>query len=114
MAQRIGLVVGVKPEKLAYYVELHAKPWPRILELLGEAHVRDYSIWHTELQSGEHLLFAQFEYTGDDIDGDMERLAEDAEMQRWWRETDPCQVSVGTGEAARIWNRMGEVFRFEG
>ena len=32
MARRIGLVVGVKPEKLDYYKEIHADCWAGVLD----------------------------------------------------------------------------------
>ena len=35
--QRFGAVIGLKAEKMDYYNELHAKPWPEINALLKKA-----------------------------------------------------------------------------
>ena len=57
----------LKPEKVQDYVELHANPWPGLLELLDQCHIHNYSISLRGTQ-----LFTYYEYTGVDYDGDME------------------------------------------
>ena len=49
--QRMGMVIGIKPEKIAEYKELHANCWPEILKGIEESNIRNYSIW---LHEGEH------------------------------------------------------------
>ena len=34
--QRFGSVIGLKPEKKDYYIELHADTWPDVLEQIRE------------------------------------------------------------------------------
>ena len=51
---RMGMVIGVKPEKLAEYRALHAAPWPEMNAALSEANIHDYSIF---LKEPENLLF---------------------------------------------------------
>jgi L-rhamnose mutarotase len=108
--ERYGMVIGVRPDKIAYYKELHAAAWPGVLAKIKDCHIRNYSIYLREVEPGQYLLFSYFEYTGDDFTADMARMAADPETQRWWKETDPCQVPVPTRGAKEFWSRMDEVF----
>ncbi|MBN2264433.1 MAG: L-rhamnose mutarotase [Candidatus Aminicenantes bacterium] len=109
-ARRYGLVIGVKPDMIARYKELHAAVWPGVLAKIEECHIRNYSIFLREVGTGQYLLFAYFEYTGDDYEADMARMAADPETRRWWTETDPCQSPIPTRGDKEIWSRMDEVF----
>jgi L-rhamnose mutarotase len=108
--ERYGMVIGVKPEKIDYYRKLHAAPWPGVLAKIKECHIRNYSIYLREVAEGQFLLFSTFEYTGDDFAADMARMAADPETQRWWKETDPCQLPIPTRGEKEFWSRMEEVF----
>jgi L-rhamnose mutarotase len=108
--ERYGMVIGVKPEKIEYYKELHAAAWPGILAKIKECHIRNYSIYLREIEKGQYLLFSYFEYTGDDFAADMARMAADPETRRWWAETDPCQSPIPTRGEKEFWSRMEEVF----
>lgn len=108
--QRFGMVTELRPEKATYYRELHAKPWPGVMKMLKQCHIRNYSIFEKEI-SGRTYLFSYFEYTGSDFSGDMKKMAADPETRRWWKETDPCQRPLP--EAAKkkqIWSTMDSVF----
>ena len=52
--QRMGMVIGIRPEKIAEYKELHATVWPEILDLISRCNIRNYSIF---LREPENLLF---------------------------------------------------------
>lgn len=108
--ERYGMVIGIKPDKIAAYKELHAAAWPGVLAKIRECHIRSYSIYLREVEKGQHLLFSYFEYTGGDLAADMAKMAADPETQRWWRETDPCQVPIPTRGDKEFWSRMDEVF----
>lgn len=45
MMQRVGLLLKVKPHKIAEYKELHANVWPDLLAELKAAGIRNYSLW---------------------------------------------------------------------
>ena len=64
--QRFGQLIGVKPEKLEEYKRYHAAVWPTILAMITECNIRNYSIFEKD-----HLLFAYFEYVGEDFAADM-------------------------------------------
>jgi L-rhamnose mutarotase len=107
---RYGMITGVKPEKLEYYKQLHAKPWPQVIAKIKECHIRNYSIYFQKVGDKDYL-FSYFEYTGKDFDADMKKMAADTTTQRWWKETDPCQLPLPEAAANKqIWTKMDEVF----
>ncbi len=108
--KRFAWVTGLKPEKAAYYKQLHANPWPSVNRRLKESHIQNYSIHLREIE-GKLYLFSCLEYTGDDWTADMKMMAADPETQRWWKETDPCQAPLPEAAAqGKIWSDMEEVY----
>lgn len=88
------LPLQLKPSAVAEYKAIHAVVWPGVLAALERAHIKDYSIHHyPSLQ----LLIATFKYTGSDYEGDMKKVGEDPETQRWWAVTDGMQESFVEG-----------------
>lgn len=109
-AQRFAWVTGLRPEKAARYEELHAHPWPAVNKTLKECHIRNFSIHKREIE-GKLYLFAYLEYTGTDFEADMIKMAADPETQRWWKETDPCQLPLPDAAAkGKIWADTQEVY----
>jgi L-rhamnose mutarotase len=106
--QRFGQLIGVKPEVLEEYKRYHAAAWPEILAMIRECNIRNYSIFHKD-----DLLFAYFEYVGDDFDGDMARMAADAKTQEWWAIMKPMQQPIATRGEGEWWATMEEVFHTE-
>jgi L-rhamnose mutarotase len=110
--RRFGSVIGMNPETEEYYRELHADVWPSILDRIKESNVRNYSIYTTEIE-GKKYLFSYFEYVGADFDAHMKAMANDPEMQRWWKETDPCQIQLPSRKPGANWSEMEMVFLAE-
>lgn len=108
--QRMGMVIGVKADKIAEYKELHSNVWPSVLDRLSRSHIRNYSIF---LNEPEGLLFGYWEYHGDDFDADAARIAEDPETQKWWTLCAPCQEPLPTRKKAEFWSMMEEVFHLD-
>lgn len=108
--ERYGMVIRLKKEKMDYYKQLHANPWQGVLDQIDKCHLRNFSIWLCELKPEEYYLFSYFEYDGDDLAADFARMGEDAETQRWWKETDPCQTPIDTALKKEHWVMMEEVF----
>jgi L-rhamnose mutarotase len=107
---RYGMITGVKPEKLNDYKQLHAKPWPQVLNKIKECNIQNYSIYVQKIDD-KYFLFSYFEYIGNDFDKDMQIMAADTVTQRWWRETDPCQLPLQEALSKhKIWTSMEEVF----
>jgi len=108
--ERYAMITGLKPERIAYYKELHAAVWPGVLKQIKECNIQNYSIYLKEIDN-KYYLFSYFEYTGNDYDADMQKMAADEETQRWWEETDPTQIPFPeTAANDKIWARMEEVF----
>jgi L-rhamnose mutarotase len=107
---RYAWVTGLKPEKAEYYKQLHAHPWPAVCRQIKASHIQNYSIYLREIE-GKLYLFSYLEYTGRDFDADMKKMALDPETQRWWKETDPCQIPLPEAAAqGKIWSDATEVF----
>ena len=109
--QRYAWVTGLNPEQAQRYRELHANPWPGVNKMIKDCRIRNFSIYEKEID-GKLYLFAYLEYTGDDFEADMAKMAADPETQRWWKETDPCQIPLPDAAAkGRIWSDATEVYR---
>jgi L-rhamnose mutarotase len=110
--KRFGSVIGLDPEKELYYRELHAGAWPTVLARIRKSNIRNYSIYVTEIK-GQNYLFSYFEYVGADLEADMRAMADDPETQRWWKETEPCQIQLPGRHPGANWRDMEMVFFFE-
>jgi L-rhamnose mutarotase len=108
--QRFVWVTGLKPGKAQHYRELHAHPWPGVNKMIKRCHIQNFSIHEREID-GNLYLIAYLEYSGNDFDGDMKKMAADPETQRWWKETDPCQSPLPDAAArAKIWSDTEELY----
>jgi L-rhamnose mutarotase len=107
--QRFGSVIGLKPEMEAVYRELHANAWDSVVACLAKFHIRNYSIFITDIEDRKYL-FSYFEYTGNDYAQDMRAVAADPETRRWWSETDPCQIQLPGRQPGANWSDMERVF----
>ena len=103
--KRFGQVIGVRAERLDEYVKYHAEVWPGVLKMIQECNIRNYSIFFKD-----GLLFAYFEYVGDDFDADMAKMAADPKTQEWWDIMMPMQEPLETRAEGEWWANMDEVF----
>lgn len=106
--KRYGWVIKVKPEKLEFYKELHANPWPEVNAMIKECNIQNYSIYYRD-----GLLFSYLEYTGDNFESDMKKMAADSITQEWWKLTDPCQEPVESAEEGVWWANLEEVYHLD-
>ena len=103
-------ITGLKWNKANYYRKLHGRPWPGVKRMIKNCHIQNFSI-HERKIAGKLYLIAYLEYTGREFDADMKKMAADAETQRWWRETDPCQRPLPDAAAkGKIWADAKEIF----
>ena len=109
--KRYGSVIGIKKESIPEYKRLHAACWPGVLKMIEECHIRNYSIYLAEVKPNEFYLFSYFEYTGDDLDKEVEeKMENDPTTKKWWSHTDPLQVPVPTRKEGERWHVLEEVF----
>jgi L-rhamnose mutarotase len=97
--QRMGMVIGLKPEKIAEYKRLHADAWPDILDMISKCNIRNYSIF---LKEPENLLFGYWEYHGTDFEADAAKMAADPRTQEWWDVCMPCQDAARDTQGRRM------------
>ncbi|QKV19072.1 L-rhamnose mutarotase [Oricola thermophila] len=108
--QRMGMVIGLKPEKVAEYKRLHAAVWPEVLDMISKCNIRNYSIF---LKEPENLLFGYWEYHGTDFAADAAKMAADPKTQEWWDVCMPCQEPFETRGEGEWWAMMEEVFHHD-
>ena len=107
-AERFGSVIGLRPEFATEYKKLHSAVWPGVLEQIKKSNIQNYSIY-----LHNYILYSYFEYTGSDFRGDMEKMAQDAETQRWWAECMPMQKKIPDAPENDWWTDMKEVFHID-
>ncbi len=110
--QRHGWVIGLRPEKVEEYKRLHAAVWPGVLRMIQACHIQNYSIYLREIE-GKPYLFSYLEYTGDDFEADMARMAADPTTQQWWEHCKPCQAPLPDRAPDEWWATMEEVFHLD-
>ena len=103
--KRFGQIIEVKKEHFEEYKKFHAAVWPEVLEKIKDCNIQNYSIFHKD-----GLLFAYMEYTGDDFDADMAKMAADPKTQEWWSIMEPMQKPVKTRKEGEWWSNMEEIF----
>ena len=108
--QRMGMMIGLRPEKVAEYKELHAAAWPGVLARITASNIRNYTIF---LREPENILFGTWEYHGTDFAADMAAIAAHPVTRDWWALTDPCQVPLDTRSEGEWWATMEEVFHLD-
>lgn len=105
--ERRAQIIRLKPEEIAEYKRIHAEVWPDVLRTIAACHIKNYSIF---LREPENLLFAYFEYHGDDFKADMAKMAADETTQRWWKITDPMQEALSSAAEGEWWAPAELVF----
>ena len=108
--QRYGAVIGLKPEAIEAYRQIHAAVWPDVLAQISASHIRNYSIF---LREPENLLFGYWEYVGTDYAADMQVLGDLAVTKRWLALTDPCQARLASAPESEWWSPMPEVYHLD-
>ena len=103
--QRFGQVIGIRPEHIEEYERIHAEVWPGVLDNIRRHNMTNYSIFRHG-----NLLFAYFEYVGDDYAMDMANLAKDQKNQEWWAMCEPMQEPLPDRGPGEWWKTIPEVF----
>ena len=111
--KRYGWVIGVKDEKIEEYKRLHSDVWPDVLDMIKQCNIQNYSIYMRKLEDGKTYLFSYLEYTGDDFDSDMAKMAADPTTQKWWAVCEPCQQPLTDRQEGAWWADMEEVFHLD-
>ncbi len=105
--QRLGSVIGLKPEFEERYIILHKYTFPGVLRRIRDSNIRNYSIF-----LHERILFSYYEYQGQNYEGDMKKIGEDPITQDWWKLTDPMQEPIQDRKEEEWWASMDEIGHF--
>jgi L-rhamnose mutarotase len=103
--KRVGMVIGVRPEKIEEYKALHADSNPGVRDLLNKYHMHNFSIYLHKIK-GKYYEFGYYEYTGDDYEGDMAKLDAEPRTKEWLAVCDPMQIPL----EGKSWVQMEEVY----
>ena len=104
-----GQVGKLKKENIEYYKKIHAAPWPQVLNTISDCNIKNYHIF-----IHNNTVFAFFEYTGDDYNADMAKMAACPVTQDWWGHSQPCFESFAMSETDEFYTNMEEIFSFNG
>ena len=105
--KRVGMGIGIKPGKIEEYEKLHADDNPGVRDLLTKSHIENFSIFLHQFDNGKYFLFGYYEYTGDDFEADMAKLAQDERNIAWLNVCDPMQIPF---EGKEGWSVMEQVY----
>lgn len=105
--KRVGMVIGVKRDRIEAYKALHAATNPGVRDLLDKYHMHNFSIFIHQLDDGRYYLFGYYEYTGTNYQADMAKLAAEPRNQKWLFVTDPMQEPL---KGKKSWAIMDQVY----
>ena len=105
--KRVGMVIGMLPEKIEEYKALHADSNAGVRDLLTTAHMKNFSIFLHQFDDGKYYLFGYYEYDGDDFEADMAALDAKDRNKEWLKMCDPMQMPF-KGQAG--WSEMERVY----
>lgn len=106
--ERRGEMIKLKPEGLQAYRDYHSNPRKEVNDMISKCNLRNYSIF----QRGD-MLFAYYEYVGDDFDADMKKMAEDSATQEWWKIVKPLMQPLNDKKAGEFWSPLEEVYHLD-
>lgn len=106
-AKRVGMVIGIKPEMIDEYKRLHNAANPGVRDLLNKYHMNNFNIYLQQMPDGKWYEFGYYEYTGDDFESDMARLAKEPRNIEWLKLCDPMQIPL---PGANGWTEMESVY----
>ncbi len=104
--KRVGMVVGIRPEVIEKYKQLHADSNPGVRDLLTKYHMRNFSIYLQQID-GKWYEFGYYEYDGEDFAGDMANLDKEPRNIEWLKVCDPLQIPL---PGAKGWTVMERVY----
>jgi L-rhamnose mutarotase len=105
--KRVGMVVGIRPEKIDEYKRLHADGNPGVRDILNKYHMHNFSIFLQQMPDGMWYEFGYYEYTGDDFEGDMAKMDAEPRTIEWLKQCDPTQIPLPGADG---WTEMERVY----
>lgn len=104
---RIGMVIKIDSLRIKEYLTLHADSNPGVRDLLTKYHMRNFSIFMTQLEDGNYYEFGYYEYKGNNYEADMAALDAEPRNKEWLKICDPMQIPL-KGETS--WKKMKQFY----
>jgi L-rhamnose mutarotase len=98
--KRVGMVIKE-------YLKLHSDSVGGVRDLLKKYHLRNFSIFMTQLDDGNFYEFGYYEYWGSNYKKDMEELSNEPRNIEWLEICDPMQIPL-KGESS--WKEMELIY----
>ncbi len=105
--KRVGMVVGLREDKIDEYKRLHADDNAGVRDLLSKYHMENFNIFLQKMPDGKYYEFGYYEYTGDDFKADMAKMAKERRTVEWLKVCDPMQIPFAGAES---WTEMERVY----
>jgi L-rhamnose mutarotase len=108
--RRFGQMIQLKPECVEEYIRLHQPEniFKGVNEMIRVCNITRYSIYFKD-----NILFAYFEYSGNDFDTDMQKMAVDKNTQKWWDAVKPLMQPVENIKPGEFWANMEEIYHLD-
>jgi L-rhamnose mutarotase len=103
--KRVGMVVGIREDKIPLYKKLHADSNPGVRDILNKYNMHNFSIYLQKI-NGKWYEFGYYEYTGHDFKADMDRMAKEPRTIEWLKMCDPLQLPLPGSKGWTIMNRV--------
>ena len=103
--KRVGMVVGIREEKIPLYKKLHTDCNPGVRDILNKYNMHNFSIYLQKI-NGRWYEFGYYEYTGHDFKADMDRMAKEPRTVEWLKMCDPMQLPLPGSKGWTIMNRV--------
>ena len=103
--ERICEMIKLRDEDRESYLKLHKKIWPEIAALIRDCNIRNYSIFERK-----GMLFAYYEYIGDNFEADIKKMEDNPVNQKWWAVCKPCQRPLDDRQPGEWWARAQEIW----
>ena len=107
-----GQIGRIKPECIEEYCRLHevdvyTEKWAGVLQLIRDCNIQNYNIFIED-----DVVFAFFEYVGEDYEADMAKMAADPLNQEWWSHTRPCFTKYTADSPEAFYTDMKQIFHW--
>lgn len=111
--QFVGQIGRIKPEYIETYCRLHEKDiyteeWKGIRQLIADCNIKNYHIFIED-----DIVFACYEYVGEDYAADMRKMSENPLNKKWWGLTRACFTKYKKDSKEAFYSDMKQIFYLE-
>ncbi len=103
--KRYAQIIELLPEKKEEYMKLHEVVWPEIAKLIYDCNIRNYSIFYRN-----NLLYAYYEYIGNDFEANMKKMEDNPINKKWWGVCKPCHKPLDDRKEGEWWASLDEIW----